>query len=72
MNIFRLFKIEKRFVLNKNLTEQDVKLIIHIINYGWHRAKCHNTPLTCRVKDIDKLRLSLGIINKSKYEIQSR
>lgn len=56
----------KKELHKKQLDENDLKLINHLINYSWHRASKHKTPLTCRKEDIDKLRIKLGIINKSK------
>lgn len=63
INILNIFKQKEKKI---TFTKEQLRLVKHIVNYGWHRASCHKTPLSCRKEDIDKLRLSLGIINKSK------
>ncbi len=63
INILNIFKTKEQKV---TFTKEQLRLVEHIVNYGWHRANCHNTPLSYRKEDIDKLRLSLGIIKVSK------
>lgn len=60
INILNIFKRKNK------LTPEQYKLLNYIVNYGWHRANCHNTPLRCRKESIDKLRLSMGLIKTSK------
>jgi len=51
---------------NTNLKISDYVVIREVLNYGWHRASKHKTPISQYAKDIDRVRIKLGIINKSK------
>lgn len=63
INILNIFKQKQT---NFNLSPEQFRLVKYLINYGWHRANCHNTPLSFKKRDIDNLRVYMGIINKSK------
>lgn len=45
---------------------EEVKLLKELINYCWHRAYKHNTPITQFKDKIEKLRCEMGIINIKK------
>ena len=54
-------KIEKKVEVIE-LDLQETKLLIEIINYAYHRAEKHDTPMTKFADEIKKMRKDLKII----------
>jgi len=46
------------------LEDIDINIIKDCLNYCWHRAVKHNTPMSGKEDEINRLREQFGIINK--------
>ena len=44
------------------LEDQDVKVLKHLLNYCYHRAEKHRTPVSGSANEIRRLRKEFGII----------
>jgi len=55
-------KIQREVVQKIELDEEETKLIIELLNYCYHRAFKHKSPVTIFAERIQKLRRGLGII----------
>jgi len=56
-------KKKERIVIEYLLDDQaEINLIKDCLNYCWHRATKHNTPMSGKGQKINDLRRQLGII----------
>ena len=49
-------KKQEKIINEYILAEDEAKFIKHCLNYCWHRAKYHRTPMSISEEKIDSLR----------------
>jgi len=55
-------KLKERTIKVVELNEDETKLFTTLLNYCYHRATCHQSPITSYQDKINKMRKELKII----------
>lgn len=66
-NFMDIFHKKRNKHYGKELDCNNARILVECLNYAWHRAYKHKTPISCHAKEIDILRLKFKIIKDSKF-----